>query len=477
MFRYSMRTRPLGAAFGLVGLIGMSGTATAGGFSLIEHGASGLGNSYAGAAAVSSDTSTVWFNPAGMAELEGRETAFALHILSTDSTFTDQGTTLGAALGRGSLEGETSDDPGGVTVLPNFYYVAPINDQWTYGLSIGVPFGSSTEYDRDWIGRYNSVESGVNVVDFNPAISFQVSDKVKLGFGVSFQLLSADLASAVDSGATCLGLAANAATSFNAADCVNVGLTPGVLANDGYADISGDSTAVGFNIGALFTPTPELKIGVAFRSETSHELDGEVDFDVNPQLQAILDSNTIAAGQPLTDGIFNDVGVSAAIDLPATFSVSGAWKAHRAVELLADVTWTGWSTFEELRVVFDNPVQPDTFSIQDWEDVFRVSAGANFTVNDKLTLRTGVAFDEEAIPSVERRTVRIPGNDRTWFSLGGTYQVSKNFSFDVGYAHLFLDDTAIDNINPESNGTALELRGLYEPSVDIFSAQINWAFK
>jgi len=476
MFRYSMRARPLVTASVIAGFIGMSGSANAGGFSLIEHGASGLGNSYAGAAAVSSDTSTVWFNPAGMAELDGRETAFALHILSTTSDFTDRGTTLGAALGRGPLEGDTEIDPGGTTAIPNFYYVAPINDQWSYGLSIGVPFGSSTEYDADWIGRYESIKSGITVIDVNPAVSFKISEKFKVGFGISVQQLSTELTSAVDSGATCLGLAASAATSFTSADCVNVGLTPGVLANDGLADIEGDSAAIGFNIGALYTPTADLKIGVAFRSEVSHDLDGDADFTVNPQLQALLDGNTVDAGVPLTSGIFNDVGASAAVDLPAMLSLSGAWKVNGAIELLGDVTWTGWSSFEELRVVFDNPVQPDTFAVQDWEDVLRISAGLNYTVNDKLKLRTGLAFDEEAIPSVERRTARIPGNDRTWISFGGTYQVNDNLSFDIGYAHLFLDDTAIDNINPESGGTAIELRGEFEPSVDILSAQINWAF-
>jgi long-chain fatty acid transport protein len=190
----------------------------------------------------------------------------------------------------------------------------------------------------------------------------------------------------------------------------------------------------------------------------------------------VLDSNTIAAGQPLTQGIFNDVPAKAAVELPATFSVSGAWEVNDKVELLADLTWTGWSTFKELRVDYENPVQSDTLSVQEWEDVIRISAGLNYQLNNKLTLRTGLAFDEEAIPNPQRRTARIPGNNRTWLSFGAGYKVNKNISFDVGFAHLSLDETPIDNINPESNGTALELRGLYESSVNILSAQFNWSF-
>jgi len=429
MFQNPTRAFPLGVVASVVALLGLSsGTTNAAGFALIEHGASGLGNSYAGSAAVSSDTSTIWFNPAGMSQLDGREIAVALHLLNSDTTFTDRGTTLGAALGRGPLSGPETADPGGVTALPNFYYTAPVNDKLSYGLSIGVPYGS---YDRDWVGRYNTVKSGVNVIDINPAISFQVSDKVSLGFGVSLQQLSAELENAVDSGATCLGLAASAATSFGTVDCVNAGLTPGVQANDGYGALDGDSTAFSFNLGVLFTPKPGVKIGVAYRHSSTHDLEGDVDFDVNPALQTLLDSNTIAAGQPLTQGLFNDVPADTEIELPATFSVSGAWEVNNKLELL---------------------------------------------VNDKLILRTGVAFDEEAIPSTQRRTARIPGNDRTWLSFGAGYQINKNVSFDVGYAHLFLDDTPIDNINPESNGTAIEIRGEYDLSVDIISAQFNWAF-
>ncbi len=478
MYKHPARPQSLGALVGVICLAGYISTAHAGGFALIEHGASGMGNAYAGAAAVSSDTSTVWFNPAGMSNIEGRELAVGLHILNTDSDWEDRGTTLGERVGRGIASGPDTANPGTTAVLPNFYYVAPINKQWSYGLSVGVPFGSSTEYDDDWKGRYTTVESGLSVIDINPALSYRVSDKIRLGFGISLQRLSAELGSAVDSGAACLGFANNPnfATSFTQADCINAGLSPGAQPNDGYAEVSGDSTAVGFNLGALFLPTDTLKIGIAYRHSTDHELDGDVDFDVNPELQTILDSNTIASSQPLTQGFLNDGGASADVMLPATFSISAAWQALDKLELLGDITWTGWSDFEELRVVFDSPAQQDTLSVQDWEDVYRVSAGLNYAFSDKLTLRTGVAFDEEAIPNAQRRTARIPGNDRTWLSFGAGYRISDRFSFDVGYAHLFLDETPIDNSDPESEGVGQEVRGLYDPSVDIVSAQFNWAF-
>ncbi len=472
------RLRPLGTLVGFVGLAGLTGVAQAGGFALVEHGASGLGNAYAGAAAVSQDGSTVWFNPAGMSQLEGREVVIGVHLLTTDTEWTDKGTTLGAALGRGVASGPDTADAGTTSALPNFYYVAPINEQWSYGLSIGAPFGSATEYDANWKGRYTTVKSGLSVIDINPALSYKVSDKVSLGFGISVQQLTAELGNAVDSGAACLGIAARDDNSITSTDCVNAGLTPGVVDNDGYGKVTGDSTAVGFNLGALFTPNDKLKIGVAYRHSTDHELEGDGDFTIPQSLQDVFASNTGTdpQGQFVTSSFLTDSDVTAEVDLPATFSVSAAYQANPKVQLLGDITWTGWSSLEEIRVVYDNPAQSDTLSVQEWEDVMRYSAGINYTHSDKLTLRAGVAFDEEAIPNATRRTARIPGNDRTWLSFGGGYQVNQRFSFDLGYSLLMLDETPINHTDPESNGVGQEVRGTYDSHVHIVGAQLNWSF-
>ena len=171
-----------------------------------------------------------------------------------------------------------------------------------------------------------------------------------------------------------------------------------------------------------------------------------------------------------------DTGITGEIELPATFSVSGAWQVTDRIELLSDLTWTGWSTFQELRIDFDNPNQADSVGLQEWEDVLRFSAGLNYQYSPKLILRAGYAFDEEAIPSAERRTARIPGNDRTWIAFGLGYAVSSQFSFDVGYTRLTLDETPINNLNEEAGGAGSELRGVFESSVDILSAQLNWDF-
>ncbi len=464
--RASRRAPRRVAACALVGTAAfVAGPVAAGGFALIEHGASGLGNAYAGASAVAADASTIWFNPAGMTELPDRELVVAGHVLVSSPEFENRGTTLGFALGGADIDGPDTAEAGTTTFVPNLYYSAPLGSRWHYGLGIAAPFGSSTEYDDDWVGRYTTIESGVSVIDINPSVAYRVNDAVRLGGGVSLQFLSANFSSAVDSGAACLGR-----PEIDNADCASAGLLPGVQANDGEGEVTGDSIAFTVNLAALFLPRDGTRIGVAFRSGSSHEVDGEGDFTTNETLAGLLDE----AGS----AFLQDSDATAEIDLPPSVSVSGLQRVGDAVTLLGDITWQGWSSFEELRVEYDNPEQPATVSIQDWEDVLRFSVGVNWQQSPKLLLRAGLAFDEEAIPGPERRTARIPGNDRTWLSLGGGYRFGDNLSVDVGYTHLFLEETAIDNANAEAAAVGGSIvRGLYESSVDIFSAQLRYQFR
>lgn len=469
MIRYSAlrraNWRPMLAALGGTLLMSTPGILHAGGFALIEHGASGLGNAYAGAAAISEDSSTIWFNPAGISELKGREFSVALHGVHTAGEWTDTGSALNPLFGSTPVSGPDTESISTTTYLPNLYYAASINRRWSYGLGIGVPFGSSTEYDPDWKGRYTTIKSGITVLDINPSLSFRLTDRVRLGGGISLQYLDAELTSAIDSGAVCFSIFAATAPAV----CTNAGLLPGVQANDSIGEINGDSLGVSFNVGALFLPRVGTKLGVAYRHGVDHELEGTGDFTINPALAPVLQSN------PATATFLADARATAEVELPPTLMFSLAHELNSKITLLGDVTWTGWSSFRELRVVYDGDFPEETLSLQDWEDVLRFSGAINYNVSNNLTLRTGVAFDEEPIPSSQRRTARIPGNDRTWVALGATYRFSNRASFDIGYTHLFLDETPIANRNTESAGGST-VSGLYDTSADILSAQFNWHF-
>jgi len=216
----------------------------------------------------------------------------------------------------------------------------------------------------------------------------------------------------------------------------------------------------------LFKPRAGTKLGLAFRSGLEHELDGTAEFTNNPVLAGIL----AGAGIPL----FQNGGVTAEASLPPTAMFSAAHKVNDNIELLADATWTGWSSFDELRVVFDNPIQPDTFNTLAYEDVWRVSGGVNYEYSDQLVFRGGIAYDVDPTPSPQLRTARIPGNERFWLAIGGGYKFNSRVGVDVGFAHLMIDDTPIANVGESAGGTTT--RGIFESNANIFSAQVTVQF-
>ena len=440
--------------------------AAAAGFALIEANARGQGNAYAGAAANTLDASTIFFNPAGMTSFEGNNMVIAGHYILPDSTFNNQGSTAGPAWANtpfSSLNGE--DDNGGANaVVPNFYYVRAIDEDSKFGIGINAPFGLATKYNDDWVGRYNAIISDLQIINFNPSYAYQVSDDFSVGVGVDFMVAHVNLSSAIDFGALCTA-------NFGPTVCSDRGALPQQA--DGLADLEGDNfddVAVGFNFGLTYAISPDSTLGFAYRSEVDIDVEGDADFTVPASVADFV----FATGQ------FADTGLEAGITLPESLSLSYAHRVDR-ITYLADITWTGWSSFQELRINYDNENQDPTINDYSWEDVFRYSFGIDYQYSEETTYRIGLAYDESPVPSAERRTPRLPGTDRTWLSFGVSKQMDKDMSIDIGYSHLFIDDVEIDN-QVEVSNPALEpvlgstLTGEYEASVDIFSVQINWNF-
>lgn len=445
----------------------VSNSAMAAGFAVSAQSAYGMGNAYAGNAAVASDASTVLTNPAGIFELDKPVFGVSAAITVSDVDFTDRGTRTNPLFGS-----ELVDAPGGrntnlseTPVTPGLYYARQINDKWAIGFGLNVPYGTSSEYDEDWVGRYHAVESSVTAIDFNPTVAYRVNDKVSLGGGISIQRVSATLTNKLDSGATCELVALQ--TGAPAGTCAAIGLQPNDQSLDSDVELDGTGTKVTFNLGVLFKPREGTKIGVAYRHGADHELDGDATFEVNPSLSALL-SNAPAPR------FLDNTGTEIAADLPATLDLSVAQMVHEKVELLGTLKWTGWSSFDELTSDFDSPAQPDSSLPFDWEDSVTVSAGFNYDFNNKLTLRAGLSFDETPIPNAQVRSPRGATNDRYWYSIGGTYTFSDKISASFAATHIEIDDTPIDNTGATTGSPTL--RGEYEFDVNLFAVQLNWHF-
>lgn len=196
---------------------------------------------------------------------------------------------------------------------------------------------------------------------------------------------------------------------------------------------------------------------MAYRSAISYTLSGSVVFSAVP------------AASPANGSVTLDV------KMPDTLSLSGVHKLNDNYEVMADVTWTGWSSFKELKVVRSSGA-PLSITTENWKDTVRASIGATHRYNDQWLVRAGFAFDQAPVQDAFR-TARIPDNNRTWLALGGQYKTSASGAIDFGYAHLFVKDSTIDSAAPPpAPGATPHLIGTYKNKVDILSAQYTHTF-
>lgn len=414
--------------------------AQAAGFALIEQSASGLGNAYAGAGASAQDASTIFFNPAGLTYLRGNQIVVAGHIIEPNAEFSGSATNpLGAPIAGGN-----GGDAGGTGLIPNFYYSHQLANGFVFGLGVSAPFGLKTEYDATWVGRYHAIKSDLKTININPSIAYKAAPNLSVGVGVNVQYIKATLSQAVNQQLACL-------VAGGGGSCATL--------TDATATVEGDDWSYGYNFGLLYEIAPGTRVGFAYRSKIKQELEGDASFAGASTFFTSL-------------GRFVPTNVTAGVTLPESASLSLYHDINSQWALLADVTWTRWNRFKELRIDFSNPLQPDSVTPENWDNSMRYSLGANYRYNSTWLLRAGVAFDQEPIPNDQLRTPRIPGNDRTWLAIGANYTLSPNMSFDLGYAHLFVADTRINN----SSASAGNIIGNYDSSVDILSAQMNWTF-
>jgi long-chain fatty acid transport protein len=451
--------RKLVSSICAVGLIFWTvSTAHAGGFGITEKGVKGEGSAFSGNAAAAEDASTIYWNPAGMTHLDKNEMDIALFSVTPKFKFHEESATN--ALGQPiQPTGANGGDAGFTAFVPNFFYAHKINDRLSAGLGFVVPFGLGTEYDSDWVGRYHTIKSEIKTYDINPSVAYRINDQWSVGGGVSFQYMEAELTNAIDYG---LLTAVNPSTL----GALFPGLTPSTVSSDGRAKVKGNSWGYGFNLGVLFDLTAQTRIGLSYRSKVRQKIDGTLKL-TDPAAAPGIGKVALGGNQD----------AKATIDLPSTASLSAYHKINDKWAVKGDITWTEWSSLDELRVKFDGGA-PDSVTTLKWDDTWRLSAGVEWYTSDTWTLRTGVAYDPTPVPNAKYRTPRVPDEDRFWWALGGSWKFSPSWSLDLAGAYIWtLHDPKIDKSTTEAeNATRGNLKGTYDASSIVLGAQINFTF-
>ena len=396
--------------------------AYAGGFMLTEQSVAGLGRAYAGSGIVGDDLSAVWYNPAGMVLLPGTQFQMGSVMAYLD-------------LDVETNKGDTDNGAKHGVPIPNMFFTHQMNEDMWFGFGITVPFGMATEYKRDWELADHGMNAEVKVFDFNPNVAWKVNDKLSIGAGMSLQYVTAQFESTK-------AIYSTVHTMDHGDVKVKAGQTRVRLNADGWA--------WGGNLGFMWQPTEKVRVGLAYRSQVNHKADGYLKTDVTLRGQT--------TPYKTNDG-------HAEMSGPHTITLTGTWKATDALRLSGLVRWANWSSFDKLPIsgtslylasynanyaaakaqhnsdadaaaYAQSKASNKTAPEYHWKDSWLFTVGADYDINEQVTVRGGVGYEISPVDDDKYRSATIPDTDRLWLSLGATWRVNKQLQGDFGIAYL-----------------------------------------
>lgn len=404
-----------------------SGAALASGFQLSEQSASGIGAANAGAAAAAEDASTIFFNPAGMTYLrEGHNVSVATTVLDRRTHFKDEGTSQ--YLNAFPVGGDGGNG-GGAHAIPALYYAYALNADWRLGFAINPTFADETEYNKTFAGRYSGLKTSIEVVNFNPSVAYRVNDRLSLGLGIDFAKANVEFKQAI----------------------------PNQTLGDIAGTLKGDATGWGYNLGLMYQLTPETRLGLSYRSKIKFDLEG------SQKVQAL--------------GV--DRPIKADLETPDTASLAIHHKLNDKWSILGDFTWTGWSSLQALSPVYASGARAVAPLRYNFDDTYRIGLGTTYKLNDQWLLRAGTAYDKNPIPNDASRTMTVPDADRIWLALGARWTISPKTTVDIGYAHVFVEDSHTARVvyrDTAETTQAQVVKGKFTNAADMLSAQVNFSF-
>ena len=302
-----------------IGLTLTSSSLLANGLALNEQSASGAGTAYAGRASSALDASTIFGNPAGLSKLKGKQLSggFAVVKANVDISRVDS-----------NAPGTNKGDMVPLANVPFAFFSTELNEQWSFGLGMYVPFGLISDYEKSFQGAHQGLYSKVAVMTVQPTLSYKFNEHVSVGFGPTINRIDGKLTNTL-------------LTSRIAG--------PG---NDTLINIKGDDTALGYNAGLMIDFNEQTTWGITYHSKVDYTLKGRTKFysplRVNGEYKAKLDF-------PTPESV--DTSLSHNLDDQSTWH--------------AGVTWTRWSRLESIEAKNKGVPMPQFSSLKEelnWQD-------------------------------------------------------------------------------------------------------------
>jgi long-chain fatty acid transport protein len=396
--------------------------------------AASIGNDHAERAAITEDASASYYNPAGLVNIKNQQFVGGVGPTLTDIRF--HGTEAVNTLPNSSPQA-VAVQGGTFRLFPYGHYAAPITNRIIFGLSVVEPFGFHTNYRNTTSLRYTAIQDSLDVVDISPSLGVALTDKLSVGVAMDFERMNGQFYYAT----TAIGQTTDT-TSYN----------------------SGNDWSYGYRLGILYQFTPKTRVGIAYQSQSSHQISG------NSQYSGPL---------AVPNGVQNSV-LKMNVMLPPTTTVSFFHSPNDRWDFMGSVSLTQWTVTNTITMNnvggtsgggYVNTLRVPL--IQGYGNAWNYAVGTNYHVNDKVMLRAGVGYDQT--PSNNNyRNVQLPDSNQVNMAIGSHIQATPTIGFDVGWTHSFMTNTRVNNVSQVTGDQIATTNGSVRQSMDVYGLQVKW---
>ena len=280
------------------------------------------------------------------------------------------------------------------------------------GLSVNTPFGSTVQYEDNWIGRFALTRLELKAIFIQPTFAYRIADQIGIGGGF-----------VISSG------------NVNLQKDIPVQDTNGVY---GHAELAGKAIGFGYNIGIHFNPSKQLSIGLTYRSKVAMNLrDGEATFTVPSSLEDKFPATSFTGRLPL----------------PSVTTLGFSYHPCTAFTVVLDINRVGWKVYDTLAFDYATNTSSllDTKSPRMYKNIVAFRLGMEVKPTKNLALRIGGGYGLTPVQS-GYVTPETPDGIRIYGTFGLGYELSQKIRVDASiyYTKIKRSDT---NLETNMSGT------------------------
>ncbi|MDY0161851.1 OmpP1/FadL family transporter [Desulfobotulus sp.] len=410
--------------------------------------------------AYADDPFAAYYNPAGLTQIQRPTLAVGVHVIDPDLEV--KGLRIeGSNDPRFKDKTFTVQDDFPILAAPHLGFAMPLSERIGLGFAVYAPWGLEVEWPKNKDTNpavHDSYHSYYKRIAMTPTIAYKLNDRLSIGLGVSIGRSEAGgekipyyFSAAGKTGATAYVAAVQGGINPETGAPLNPATDQAVMQKaqslgsalymDGQhleMEVS-DDLNYSFNLGVMYRPTESITLGLTYRSETKAEFEGDLKRNGVKIAKAKMDYNH-----------------------PQQVQAGIRYAPHSRFSMEFDLVWTEWSINQrqvEDFYLYAGGVSQSAYE-RKWENTRQIRFGAEYLLNDVVSLRCGYFYDPSPIPD-DTLDLMWPDADKKTYALGAGFHFG-NFTLDTVIQYTAVEQDRI--VGGESNNFNKSFKDVADPT-------------